>query len=524
MGDIDPIVVFAISSAVGAIVGAVIAILIMRSTHMGRRRDAEALAERIRLEAQTEAATLKQEIQTELHEELAQRRRDLDTEEKTWRTELNDKEKEQIRLEERLQERLQNVETREATIEKEQEAIAKRKQSLDQKSEELDELVQQERERLVKISGLTTDEAKELLLKSLETDVTREAAKLIKTITEDAKERGNREARKILTTAIQRCATDHASEICVSAVALPSEEIKGRIIGREGRNIRSFEAMTGVNIVIDDTPEAVVVSCFDPVRREIARIMLEHLVNDGRIHPGRIEELHDKVTKEVEEIMWKAGEDICFEVGVVDLHPELIKLLGRMKYRYSFGQNMVPHILEVTHLCAGIAEELGADVDVCRRGALLHDIGKAVSYEREGSHALVGAEICKKYGERDDVVHCVAAHHEDVAMETLEAVLVQVADAISASRPGARREVLDTYIKRLEQLEQMADSFNGVERAFAIQAGREVRILVKPEELDDQESTKLAYDISQKIEREMEYPGQIKVTVVRETRSHAYAK
>ncbi len=518
----DPIayVLCAACLVVGAVVGAVALGLIQR----GRQRDSEVLAERIRQEAITEARTIKQEAQAEMREELTRRRTELENEEKAWRDELGTKEKEIIRLEERLQERSEHLEQRETDVKRGQDELQRKRESLDHKARELDEMVEQEREQLVKISGLTTEDAKDLLLRSLESDVTREASKIIRTITEDARERGNREARKILTTAIQRCASDQVSEICASAVALPSEEIKGRIIGREGRNIRSFEAITGVNLIIDDTPDTVVLSCFDPVRREIGRIMLENLVNDGRIHPGRIEELHEKTTKEIEEVMWKAGEDLCFEVGVVNLHPELIKLLGRMKYRYSYGQNMIPHLKEVTQLCMGLASELGANVEVCRRGALLHDIGKSVSFEREGSHALVGAELCKKYGENEEVVHCIAAHHEDVPMETIEAVLVQVSDALSAARPGARREVLDTYVKRLEQLEHIADSFRGVERAFAIQAGREVRIMVKPEEVDDQEAAKLAYDISQKIEQEMEYPGQIKVTVVRELRQQAFAK
>lgn len=507
----------------GLLVGVVFAFLMMRSIWREKTSDAEALAERIRNEAIKEATTIKKEAEIAAKDDLFREKSRLEEEAKEWRRELQEQERKLNRREDVLDKRAEQTETRERESEQLIRSNEKKSRELEAREKELSQLIQEERAKLVRISGLTTEEAKELLLNSLESDVTREAAKIIKTITEEARDRANREARWTIATAIQRSTTEHVSEMSVSTVSLPSDDLKGRIIGREGRNIRAFEAVTGVNLIIDDTPEAVVLSAFDPVRREIARITLERLVADGRIHPGRIEELHNKVSKEVEELMQKTGENLAFEVGVMNLHPELVKLLGRMKYRYSYGQNMIPHLREVTFLASTMAAELNADVELVKRGALLHDLGKAVSSEREGSHALIGAEIAKRYGESPEVVHAIAAHHEDVPLETVEAVLVQVADALSAARPGARREVLDTYVKRLAQLETIADSFPGVERAFAIQAGREIRIMVEPEDVDDQEAVKLAYDISKKIEEEMEYPGQIKVTVVRETRAVSYA-
>jgi len=505
------------------VLGIVLALLIVKSVWRGKIADANILAERIRDEATKEASTIKKEAEIAVKDELFREKSKLEAESKEWRRELQEQERKLDRREEHLDKRTEQVDAREREAEQLLRNNEKKSKEIEARTTELAQLIEEERSRLVKISGLTTDEAKELLLRSLEADVTREAAKVIKTITEEAREKANSEARWILATAIQRSTTEHVSEMSISTVSLPSDDLKGRIIGREGRNIRAFESLTGVNLIIDDTPEAVVLSAFDPVRREIARITLERLVADGRIHPGRIEELHIKVTKEIEELIQKTGENLAFEAGVMDLHPELIKLLGRMKFRYSYGQNMIPHLREVTLLASSMAAELGANVELAKRGALLHDLGKAVSSERDGSHAVVGAEIAKRYGEKPQVVNCIASHHEDVPAETVEAVLVQVADAVSASRPGARGEVLDTYVKRLEQLETIADSFPGVERAFAIQAGREVRIMVEPDEIDDQKSVKLAYDISKKIEEEMEYPGQIKVTVVRETRAVAYA-
>jgi ribonuclease Y len=371
---------------------------------------------------------------------------------------------------------------------------------------------------------LTSEEAKELLLRLLENDVRRESARIIKQIIDDAKTNANRDARRIIATTMQRGCTEYVNESTVSTVSLPSDEIKGRIIGREGRNIRAFESLTGVNLIIDDTPDTVVLSSFDPVRREAARQTLDRLISDGRIHPGRIEEVFMKVMKEMEDDMRESAERVVFDLGIVDMNPELIKILGRLKYRFSYGQNQLYHARETAFLAGAIAAELEADVEISKRAALLHDLGKAIDFERDGTHASIGAETARRLGESREVVHAIEAHHEDVEMETVEAVIVQVADALSAARPGARRETIDTYVKRLEKLESLAESFNGVEKCFAIQAGREMRVMVAPEEVDDQAAVKLAYDLSKKIEEEMEYPGHIKVIIIRETRAVAYAK
>ena len=388
----------------------------------------------------------------------------------------------------------------------------------------VDALYQKQLGELERLSGLSTEDAKKELLQSVEEEVKHETAMLIKDLEQQAKEEADKKAREIISLAIQRCAADHVAETTVSVVALPNDEMKGRIIGREGRNIRTLETLTGIDLIIDDTPEAVIISGFDPVRREVARVALEKLINDGRIHPSRIEEMVEKAQKEVEQKIKEAGEQATFAVGVHGLHPELIKLLGRLKYRTSYGQNVLNHSVEVAHLAGLMASELGVDVVLAKRAGLLHDIGKAIDHEMEGSHVEIGMEIAKKYRESELVLNAIMAHHGDVEPKSVEAVLVAAADAVSAARPGARRETLESYLKRLTRLEEISESFEGVEKCFAVQAGREIRIMVKPDQIDDATSILLARDIAKKIEAEMEYPGQIKVVIIRETRAVDYAK
>ena len=388
----------------------------------------------------------------------------------------------------------------------------------------MDALCQKQVEELERLSGLTSDEAKQELLASLEDEVKHESAMLIKDLEQQAKDEADKKAREIISLAIQRCAADHVAETTVSVVGLPNDEMKGRIIGREGRNIRTLETLTGIDLIIDDTPEAVIISGFDPVRREVARIALEKLINDGRIHPSRIEEMVEKAQKEVEQKIKEAGEQATFTVGVHGLHPELIKLLGRLKYRTSYGQNVLNHSVEVASLAGIMASELGVDVVLAKRAGLLHDIGKAIDHEVEGSHIEIGAEIAKKFRESELVINAIMAHHGDVEPKSVEAVLVAAADAVSAARPGARRETLESYLKRLTRLEEISESFEGVEKCYAVQAGREIRIMVKPDVIDDASAVLLARDISKKIEAEMEYPGQIKVNLIRETKCVEYAK
>lgn len=392
------------------------------------------------------------------------------------------------------------------------------------KETEIDKLYQKQIEELERISGLTTDEAKEILLSDLEKEVKHEAVIMVKEVESRAQEEANKKATEIISYAIQKCAADYVAESTVSVVSLPNDEMKGRIIGREGRNIRALETLTGVDLIIDDTPEAVILSCFDPIRREVARVALEKLILDGRIHPARIEEMVEKAKKEINNHIKEEGEKATFDVGIHNLHPELVKLLGRLKYRTSYGQNVLQHSIEVSYLAGLMASELGVDVKIAKRAGLLHDIGKAVDHEIEGTHVEIGINLLKKFRESEEIIHAMSTHHGDYEPRTIEAVLVTAADAISAARPGARRETLETYIKRLEKLESIANSYEGVEKAYAIQAGREIRIMVKPEEISDDDIVFLARDISKKIENGLEYPGQIKVNVIRETRAIDYAK
>lgn len=427
-------------------------------------------------------------------------------------------------MERRLTQKEESLDRKIESIERKEDNLTKKDEEIEKVREQIQELHAKQLAELERLSGLTSEEAREILLANIEEEIKHEAAMLIKEIESQAKEEGEKRAKDIISQAIQRCAADHVAETTVTVVALPNDEMKGRIIGREGRNIRTLETLTGIDLIIDDTPEAVILSGFDPIRREVARLALEKLILDGRIHPARIEEMVEKARKEVETQIREAGEQATFETGVHGLHPELVKLLGRLRYRTSYGQNVLKHSIEVSHLAGLMAAELGVDVTLAKRAGLLHDIGKAIDHETEGPHVTIGADLARKYKESPAIVHAIAAHHGDEEPKTIEAVLVQAADAISAARPGARRETLESYIKRLEKLEAITNAFEGVEKSFAIQAGREVRVMVKPDKIDDLSAVRLVRDIAKKIEEELEYPGQIKVMVIRETRAVEYAK
>lgn len=464
-----------------------------------------------------EGERVKKEKLLEAKEEIHALRTELDKESRDRRNELQRLEKRVIFKEENLDKKLEN-------IEKKEETLNEKNKKIELKESELDALLKKQLTELEKISQLTFEEARELLLANVENKITREMAIMVKNKEAEAKAEADKKAREIISCAIQKCAADHVSESTVSVVSLPSDEMKGRIIGREGRNIRTLETLTGVDLIIDDTPEAVILSAFDPIKREIARNTLEKLISDGRIHPARIEEMVTHSKKEIDDKIKEMGEQAVFEVGLHKLHPEIIKLIGRLHYRTSYGQNILKHSLEVAYLAGVMADELGANAKIARRAGLLHDIGKALDHEIEGPHVAIGVDILKRYKENNDVIHAVEAHHDDVEPKTIEAVLVQAADAISAARPGARRETLETYIKRLQKLEEIAMSFPEVDKSFAIQAGREVRILVKSDEIDDVGMVLTAKEIAQRIENELDYPGQIKVNLIRETRVTEYAK
>ncbi len=477
----------------------------------------EAEANRIIEEAKKEGENKKREALLEAKEENHKARQELDKEIKERRKEIS-------RQETRIQQKEENLDKKTEAIEKKEESLNKKDKDLDVLREEISKIKAKELDMLEKLSGLSKEDAKQYLLEKMESEVKHEAALMVKDIEAQAKENADKMAKNIIAGAIQKCAADHVAEATVSVVNLPNEEMKGRIIGREGRNIRTLETLTGIDLIIDDTPEAVILSGFDPVRREIARLSLEKLIVDGRIHPARIEEMYEKAKKEVEAQIKQEGENATFETGVHGLHPEIMKLLGKLRYRTSYGQNVLKHSIEVSLISGIIAGELGADVTMAKRAGLLHDLGKAADHEMEGSHVTIGADLAKKYKESKDIVHAIMAHHGDVEATTMIAVIVQAADAISAARPGARRENIESYIKRLEKLEEIANSFEGVEKSFAIQAGREIRIMVSPENIKDESITLVARDIVKKIETELEYPGQIKVNVIRETRAVEYAK
>lgn len=499
------------------IVGVGIGYWLRRRTAEAQIGSAEAEARKIVAEAEAKGESKKKEAMLEAKEDIHRLRQELDRDTRERRGELQRQERRLVQKEENLDRKLDS-------LEKKEEILSGKEAKLDKSQAAIEELHEKQKAELERISSLTVDEARTMLMAEAENDMKHEKALMIKEYEQEAKEEGEKKARDIISLAIQRCAADHVAETTVSVVALPNDEMKGRIIGREGRNIRTLETLTGIELIIDDTPEAVILSGFDPVRRETARIALEKLIADGRIHPARIEEMVDKAKREVEQRIKEAGEQACFETGVHGVHPELVKLIGRLKYRTSYGQNVYNHSLEVAHLAGIMAAELGVDVMVAKRGGLLHDIGKAVDHEVEGPHAAIGANLARKYHESKDVVNAIASHHGETEAATVEAVLIAAADAVSAARPGARRESLESYLKRLTRLEEISESFEGVEKCFAIQAGREVRVMVKPDKVDDIAAVGLAHDIVKKIEAELEYPGQIKATIIRETRVVDYAK
>ena len=477
----------------------------------------EEYAKNLLEDAQRKADEKKKETILEAKEEVLRLKTELDRECRERRAEVQ-------RSERRILQREEALDKKQDALEKREEQLTQKQNDVQKMQEDVEQSRQKQVTELERIAGMTQDEACQMLVSRIQKDAYHSAAAMVRELETRAREEGEKKARNIIALAIQKCAADHVAESTVSVINLPNDDMKGRIIGREGRNIRSLETATGVDLIIDDTPEAVIISAFDPVRREIARIALEKLITDGRIHPGRIEEMVEKARREVDNQIREAGEQAVFETNMHGIHHELVKLLGRMRYRTSYGQNVLKHAIEVSHLAGIMAAELGADVQLAKRAGLLHDIGKAIDHEVEGTHVTIGADLAKKFHESDEVIHCIMAHHNDVEPQTIEAILVQAADAISAARPGARRESLENYIKRLEKLEEIANSFEGVEKSFAIQSGREIRIAVKPEDVNDAGTLILAREIVKRIEQEMEYPGQIKVNVIRETRAVEYAK
>ena len=506
-----------ISILLGIAVGIIAGYFVRKNIYESKIGQANSEADRIIKQAEDDSKRIHKEKLLEAQEEIHKLRTESERENKERRSDLQKFERRVIQKEEILDKKLQNLEQKETSLGDKLKNVAK-------KEEEIEAIKTQQLEKLESISGITSDKAKEIILTNAERDVRREMSIMIKEIESQAKEEAEKKSREIIGYAIQKCAADHVAETTVTVVNLPNDEMKGRIIGREGRNIRTLETLTGIDLIIDDTPEAVILSGIDPIRREVARIALEKLIADGRIHPARIEEMVDKARKEVENIIKEYGEQAAFETGVHGLHPELVKLLGRLNYRTSYGQNVLKHSIEVAHIAGIMAAEIGADIRLAKRAGLLHDIGKAVDHEMEGTHVEIGMDLLKRYKESKEVIHAMSTHHGDYEPQTIEAVLVTAADAISAARPGARRETLEAYIRRLEKLEEIANSYEGVDKSFAIQAGREIRIMVKPENVSDEDIHLLARDMTKRIEDELEYPGQIKVSIIRETRAIEYAK
>ncbi len=512
------IIIGALAVGVGA------GMLLRRKMADSRLASAKQAAELIVAEAEKEADIIRKEAVIQTKDAVFQAKAEWESESKELRRELQAQEKRLLQREENLERKVEHLDARDGELGKREKRLGQQEERLKGREQEVEQLVEEQREKLEKLSGISAEEAKQQLMSVMESEARHDSAKRIKQIEDEAKETADKKAKEILALAVQRYAGDFVAEKAVSVVPLPSDEMKGRIIGREGRNIRAIEAATGIDLIIDDTPEAVIISGFNPVRREVARISLERLIADGRIHPARIEEVVNKAIQDVDVAIREAGEQATFDVGVHGIHPELIKLIGRLRYRTSYGQNVLQHSIEVAFLCGIMAAELGINVKQAKRAGLLHDIGKAVDHEIEGSHAVIGADLARKYGEAQKVVHALAAHHEDEKPSTVLAVLVQAADALSGARPGARREMLETYVKRLEDLERIGTSFKGVTSCFAIQAGREIRVMVASDKVSDVDSHVLAKQIAQKIEEEMTYPGQIKVNVIRETRAVEYAK
>lgn len=506
------------------IVGVVVGYLIRKSIAEAKISSAENLAKQIVDEANRNAESAKKEALLESKEEAHVFRQQVEEELRERRTETQKQEERLLTKEENLDRKSVLLEKRELSLENREETLIEKQQQIEEMESKVDDMIAEQKTKLEKISGYTSEQAKQIILDKLEGELAQESAVMIRESENQVKEESDKKAKNILSLALQRCAADHVAETTVSVVNLPNDEMKGRIIGREGRNIRTLETLTGIDLIIDDTPEAVILSGFDPIRREVARLALEKLVQDGRIHPARIEEMVDKARKDVDEHIREIGEETTFEIGVHGLHPDLIKILGRLKYRTSYGQNVLKHSMEVAYLSGLMAAELGEDEVLARRAGLLHDIGKAIDHEVEGSHVEIGKELAVKYNEHETVINAIASHHGDEESTSVISTLVAAADALSAARPGARSETLENYIKRLEKLEEISESFTGVEKSYAIQAGREVRIMVKPEEIDDSSAIHIARDIRKRIEGELEYPGHIKVTVIRETRSVEYAK
>ncbi len=501
----------------GLAAGVVLGFVINRFVVSGKADQARQLAEHVLADAEKQAETMKKEMLLEAKDEIFHLKAQSEEESKERRKDIT-------AMEGRLLQREESIERRAESLDKREHQLSSQAGQITKREQELDEAIAEEKSRLEALAGMSSDQAKTVLLDRIKQDVSHDAAIVIREAEQRAREEADRKARNIIGIAIGRVAADHTAESTVSVVHIPSDDLKGRIIGREGRNIRAFEQLTGINLIIDDTPEAVILSSFDPVRREVGRITLENLIADGRIHPARIEEMFKKAEALVDQQVHEAGEQAVFDAGVHNLHSDIVRTLGRLKYRTSYGQNVLNHSLEVSYLSGVMAAELGLDPTLAKRAGLLHDLGKAIDHEIEGPHAVIGADLARRLGENKEVVHCIEAHHGDVEPQTVEAVLVQAADAISAARPGARRETLESYIKRLEKLEALAEAHKGVEKSYAMQAGREIRVMVKPEEISDAEATLMARDLAKQIEEELQYPGQIKVMIIRESRAIDYAK